>query len=38
MAHLLLLAVIVLAAWTVLAFFLGPLVGRRLRKTSGRTR
>jgi uncharacterized protein YqfA (UPF0365 family) len=36
MAHLLLVGMIVLAAWTVLALPLGMLVGRRLRRVAPR--
>jgi hypothetical protein len=36
MAHLLLLAGLVLAAWTVLALPLGVLTGRRLRRNTTR--
>lgn len=38
MAHLLVVAAIVLAAWTVLALPLGVLVGRRLRRSKVRRR
>lgn len=38
MAHLLVVAAIVVAAWTVLALPLGVLVGRRLRRSGSRRR